>query len=176
MRRQCSRRVVIMKHRQDLRLQLRVPLAALLILVAGLSRAQAQSPSRTGLVVRLGDGQTITRCVRFSELAISGQDVLLLSGLEVVADGQAICDIEGQSGCPSVNCFCRCEPSSCLYWSYWHLIGGDWEPSGVGAGDHQVEDGGVDGWSWGTGTPPPASTFSRICLPDRIYLPLVFRP
>jgi hypothetical protein len=149
--------------------------ATLFGVTASPSVVHAQPPSRVGLVVRLDNGQAVTRCVQFDEPAISGQDVLLRSGLEVVADGQAICDIEGQSGCSTANCFCRCQSSPCLYWSYWHLAGGDWQSSGIGAGDYQVDDGDVEGWSWGTGAPPPATTFGRICLPVGIYLPLVYR-
>jgi hypothetical protein len=165
-----------MTHRSDHWLLVLVLSAALIGLTASPPIARAQLPSRAGLVVRLEDGQAITRCVQFDEPAISGQDVLLRSGLEVVADGQAICDIEGQSGCSAANCFCRCQASSCLYWSYWHLVGGDWQSSGVGAGDYQVQDRDVEGWSWGTGAPPPAMTFGRICLPVSIYLPLAYRP
>jgi hypothetical protein len=165
---------VIMK-RSDRWFRLFALLIALVGSSASPSDAQAQSPNRAGLVVRLDDGRTITRCVQFNEQTISGQDVLLLSGLEVVTDGQAVCDIEGQSGCPAATCFCRCQQSTCLYWSYWHLVGG-WEASGVGAGDYQVHDGEVEGWSWGTGVPPPDIPFYRICLSAVVYLPLALSP
>jgi hypothetical protein len=166
----------MMMYRSDRWLLLLVLLTTLVVLSTSPPNAHAQGPNRAGLVVRLDDGRTITRCVQFGELAISGQGVLMRSGLEVVAAGQAICDIEGQSGCPAWNCFCRCHPASCLYWSYWHLVGGDWEHSGVGAGEYQVHDGDVEGWSWGASAPPPLIPFYQICFPVVLYFPLVLRP
>jgi hypothetical protein len=138
--------------------------------------AHAQGPNRVGLVVRLSDGSHLTRCVEFSEPEINGYDVLIRSRLDVVAAGQAICDIEDQSDCPAADCFCQCHGVPCLYWSYWHLVGGDWDYSGVGAGAYQVHDGDVEGWSWGADEPLPVIAFHQICLPIAIYLPLVLRP
>ena len=154
-----------------LALGLPLALAAAVVLALGLqpppSRAatRAQSLNRAGLVVRFGDGSTITRCVTFSEPEISGLDVLARSDLVVVAAGSAICDIEGESGCPVEACFCQCPGggSSCLYWTYWHLVDEGWAYATAGSGGYQVHDGDVEGWAWGSEGPPPVVSFAEIC-------------
>jgi hypothetical protein len=130
---------------------------------------RAQSPNQVGLVVGSGDGSMVTRCVEFAEDEISGYDLLMRSGLQVVATqsggmGVTICEIDGE-GCPADNCFCECTGSTCAYWSYWHLVGGEWSYSSVGANGHRVRPGDVDGWRWGKGDPPPVVPFEQICAP-----------
>ncbi len=132
----------------------------------------AQSPNRVGLVVRYGDGEVVTRCIEFDEAAISGLDVLLRSGLKVVYSaggvGATVCKI-GRDGCDDpAHCFCRCRGNKCEYWSYWHLVDGEWQYSGVGASDYKVRPGAVEGWVWGVGTisnapRPPLIGFDDIC-------------
>ncbi len=136
--------------------------------------AAQEGPQRAALVVRFADGAVETRCVSFAEPAISGADLLARSGLPVIVNsnsglGGAVCSIKGQ-GCafPSQDCFCRCQGSACEYWAYYHLSDGRWVYSDVGAGNYQVSDGAVEGWSWGkgnftSGTEPPAARFADIC-------------
>jgi hypothetical protein len=130
----------------------------------GLLDARAQTPNRAGLVVRFGDGSFITHCVEFSEPQISGYDVLMRSGLNVVAafdsgQGAAVCAIEG-TGCPVESCLTCDTPN---YWSYWHYVNGAWTYSAVGAIGHTVYSGDVEGWSWGAGDSPPEVPFHQIC-------------
>jgi hypothetical protein len=133
-----------------------------------------EGPGRAALVVRFADGAVETRCVSFAAPAISGADLLARSGLPVIVNsnsglGGAVCSIKGQ-GCafPSQDCFCRCQGSACEYWAYYHLSDDRWVYSDVGAGNYQVSDGAVEGWSWGkgnftSGTEPPAARFADIC-------------
>ena len=115
----------------------------------------AGSPNRVGLVVRFGDGSLFTHCVEFDENQISGLEVLLKAGLNIIyessgPEGAAVCKIENE-GCdyPAEDCFCQCPGGpNCIYWSYWHLKGGAWEYSQVGASGYYVSDGDVEGWSW----------------------------
>jgi hypothetical protein len=80
--------------------------------------------------------------------------------------GVTICEIGGE-GCPASNCFCKCSGSTCTYWTYWHLAGGEWSYSSIGANGHRLGPGDVDGWTWGTGDPPPVLLLDQICaLPD----------
>jgi hypothetical protein len=114
---------------------------------------RAQAPNQVGLVVQFSDGSTVTRCVSFSEPEISGYEVLVRSGLSIVAAtspgvGTAICKIEDE-GCPAENCFCQCQGATCVYWSYWHLSGDAWSYSNVGASGYQVVHGQVEGWHLG---------------------------
>jgi hypothetical protein len=137
----------------------------------------AQSPNRVGLVVRFGDGSSITRCVEFSEPQISGYDVLMRSGLSVVAayfsgEGTAICAIE-DIGCPVESCLTCATPN---YWSYWHLVNGAWIYSQVGASGYNVHNGDVEGWSWGAGNPPPVVPFDQICIPPATDTPTPLPP
>jgi hypothetical protein len=142
-------------------------LLSLLVVVSWLhAPVRAQSPNRVGLVVRFGGGSVITRCVEFGEQEISGYDVLMRSGLDVVAYfdsglGAAICAIEG-TGCPLENCLTCATPN---YWSYWHLVGGAWTYSPVGASGYKVHNGDVEGWSWEAGQSPPIIAFDEICAP-----------
>ena len=137
------------------------------------SALHAQSPHQVGLVVRFGDGTTITRCVQFSEAEISSYDVLTRSGLNVVASfdfgmGAAICAIEG-TGCPVESCLTCDQPR---YWSYWHMVNGDWVYANVGSSAYKIHDGDMEGWSWGTGTQPPLIPFDQICAPSPTATPL----
>ena len=160
-------------------------LAALLLasmLFAGW--AGANGPSRVGLVVRFGDGSVFTRCVEFDEDKISGLEVLLRSGLNVIYQqsglGAAVCKIE-DDGCdyPSEPCFCQCLGGpNCVYWSYWHLKDGAWQYSPAGAGGYFVRDGDVEGWTWGPGTggsgpEPPVIDFNSICIPSPTATPTI---
>ncbi len=149
-----------------------VVLLAQVVVGVSLRGVRAQETNRIGLVVRFGDGSLITRCIEFGESEISGYDVLMRSGLTVVAaydsgQGTAICKIEHE-GCPAEACLTCAYPN---YWSYWHLVNGDWAYSQVGAGGHTVHPGDVEGWSWGTGDPPPVVSFDQICAPPPTNTP-----
>jgi len=146
-------------------------LVVILALVPRLVQAQEPPPHRAGLVIVHGDGRVLTRCVAFTEEAISGTDLLRRSGLGVVVTtygglGQAVCAIDGE-GCPADDCFCRCRGGACAYWTYSHLQpDGSWLLSPVGAGSWLLHDGDVDGWVWGDGSvAPPAISFEAICGP-----------
>jgi hypothetical protein len=136
--------------------------------------AEANGPKQVGLVIDYGDGSVGTFCVEFSEDSISGREVLERAGrqLELGFGGGTVCKIDGV-GCPGDNCWCNCQDPSagCIYWIYWHLVGGGWEYSGGGAAGYQVRDGDVEGWAWGSGSigsggvQPPVYTIEQICQP-----------
>jgi hypothetical protein len=148
-----------------------------LIVCFSVTLAQANGPHRVGLVVAHGNGQVIKQCIEFSEDQLTGYDVLERSGLDMNADvtsgmGATICRIDHE-GCtyPAEDCFCQCQGSPCIFWSYWHLSNGDWKFSNLGASGYQVKDGDVEGWVWGEGVPsgggekPPLISFAEICKP-----------
>ncbi len=152
-----------------------------LVLTAGAARSvngegrRTSGFSRAGLVVDMGDGTTLTRCVTFSEEEISGLDLLERSGLEVVTNRDVVCAIEG-TGCPDSNCWCQCQGTPCVYWTYWHWRDGAWQYSQAGAAGYRVRDGDVEGWRWGAGDSPSVSiSFEQVCFPFRIFLPVVSR-
>ena len=138
------------------------------------ARADAQGPNRVGLVVYLGDGNLVTRCVEFSEAEISGYDVLERAGLQVARRaegmGSIVCSIQGV-GCPVEDCFCQCKGSTCTYWSYWHLVGEQWSYSTLGADVQRVRSGDVEGWNWGEEEAPPLVPFDQICAPPAMPTP-----
>ncbi|MGQ9501233.1 MAG: hypothetical protein ACUVSB_04145 [Anaerolineae bacterium] len=146
---------------------------ALIIVASALATAHADGPNRVALVIT-HDGKTITRCVEFSENEISGYEVLQRAGVDLSVEfgmmGAAICRIDNK-GCtyPQEACFCRCQGTPCIYWSYWHLRDGGWEYSSLGASSYFVRNGDVEGWAWGegeygvSGPRPPAVSFSDIC-------------
>jgi hypothetical protein len=148
-----------------------------LMVVFTVTLARADNPNRVGLVVVHGDGQVIKQCIEFFEDQITGYEVLERSGLDLNIEidpgmGAAICRIDNE-GCtfPQEPCFCQCQGSPCTFWSYWHLINGEWEFSGWGTSNYNVSDGDVEGWVWGEGTSseggekPPVILFDEICEP-----------
>ncbi len=144
--------------------------------VSGMPTAEQQGPQRAALVVQFADKTVATRCVTFSEPAITGADLLSRSGLPAVMDynaglGGAVCSISNQ-GCafPAESCFCRCQGASCEYWAYYYWEDDAWRYSAVGASGRQVTEGAVEAWSWGpgnwtSGTEPPGVTFAEVCGP-----------
>lgn len=148
-----------------------------LVIVLDATLVQAGNPNRVGLVIVHGDGQVTERCIEFSESQITGYEVLERSGFDLNTDvtggvGAAICSIDNE-GCtyPQDDCFCQCSGGgTCTFWSYWHLIQGQWQFSQMGAAGYSVSNGDVEGWLWGSGTTqgaaqPPAITFDDICPP-----------
>lgn len=153
-------------------------------LAAGAAAAPAAQavPYRAALVVRYSDDQVRKSCVSFTEPEISGEELLLRSGLVVLLDynaglGGAVCSINGQGcGYPAEDCFCQCLGSQCEYWAYYHWENGGWQYSSIGASQYMVTDGAVEGWSWGlgnfvTGVEPPAVAFEDICLAEPSVTP-----
>jgi hypothetical protein len=133
--------------------------------ITNFGQGQAQSSNQVGLVVSYGDGQVWSGCVAISASSATGLDVLQNSGLKLVLNytpiGAAVCKI-GNVGCPADNCFCKSPPDS---WNYWHLQGGSWTYSNLGASNAKVNSGAVEGWSWGQSgsAQPPLLTFDQIC-------------
>jgi hypothetical protein len=121
------------------------------------------------LVVQFGDGTTFTRCIQGD--GITGYDVLVRSGLEIIASfsnmGAAICKI-GVDGCPAESCLVCQQPN---YWSYWHLKGESWEYSRLGVSNYIVTAGNVEGWRWGQGAPPTVIPFNSICSQPATEMP-----
>lgn len=139
----------------------------------------AQTENRAAIVVRLDDGRVETACVAFSEPQITGYDLLVRSGLEPVVEvqgmGALVCSIANQ-GCPANDCLCQCRGGGdCVYWSYWHQQGGEWQYSSGGSSVYPIRHGMVDGWSWGPGAvskamPPPETSFAEICGVDAVAI------
>jgi hypothetical protein len=150
---------------------------AMLLLLAGPTPAvQAQDENRAGLVIVHGDGTTDQYCVAFPEASISGYELLTRAGLtlsvEAAASGATICSIDGE-GCsyPQESCFCQCQGSPCVYWSYWRMTEDGWLYQNLGAGNTKVRHGDVEGWHWAAGTTrnaeaPPAIAFEAICAAE----------
>lgn len=123
---------------------------------------------RSGLVV--DDGEEVrTVCLRFEEEAITGEDLLERSGLDLELAhfgtlGAAVCAI-GDVGCPAGDCHCEAS-----YWSYWQHepeAGDGWVSSPVGASSRQLRDGDLDARVWGDGRRrPPAIDLDTVCEPD----------
>jgi hypothetical protein len=142
-----------------------------LLLPAG---AAAQEGHRAGLIIVHGDGRVVQQCVSFSEESISGYELLqrgnLALSVEAGGFGATVCSIDGE-GCsyPAESCFCRCQGTPCVYWSYWRLqADGAWRYQPLGAGNTQVANGDVEAWRWAEGSTrsavePPAARFEDIC-------------
>ena len=125
--------------------------------------AQPWQSNRAGVVVQSGEGQVVTACVRFAEDTLTGFDLLVRSGLQVnsLTDpglGTAVCGIEN-TGCPVDDCFCAMP----AYWSYWEPGPTGWAYAATGAGQTQVVNGSLNGWSWGDGVVPAFYSFQDVC-------------
>ena len=154
-----------------------------LFLLAGASAAHAQGGDhRAGLVIRYADGSVQTQCVAFSEPSITGEELLQRSGLAVTLDynaglGGAVCSINNQ-GCayPIKDCFCKCTGIQCEYWAYYHRTAAGWQYASSGASSFLVNDGALEGWSWGagnfsSGVEPPVVAFNEVCAPPATATP-----
>lgn len=138
------------------------------------ARGQAQDQNRAGVVVQSADGQVQTACVTFAEPEISGLVLLERANLDVIVEPMGnnakVCSIGG-TGCPfpHADCWCQCTGAGpCKYWSYWHQVNDAWQFSAAGAPVSKIQNGAVDGWSWGPGavaegSRPPLLTFEQIC-------------
>lgn len=153
----------------------RVALAMGVVVVAllwlGARPASADDPIRVGLYVQFEDGSTFTQCVELVGVEVTGLDVLRQSELGLVFEagggfGSTICKI-GETGCdyPAEDCFCQCLGTSCHYWTYWYAEDDQWNYSPLGASNHTVGAGGVEGWVWGNGqeAPPVEVLTQDIC-------------
>lgn len=147
----------------------------LLIAMTG-APALAQTPptdNTAGLVIVDGQEQATTYCVALKEEA-TGWDLLVGAGVainsEPTAMGVSVCSING-TGCtsPREACFCQCQGSPCIYWSFWQQDeAGKWLYLNQGASSAQVQPGIVQAWVWGDGTTgkapePPAFSYADIC-------------
>jgi hypothetical protein len=134
----------------------------------------AQEPNQAGLVIQYGEGQVETFCVAFDEDEITGDELLAISGLDLVLDassamGVTLCRVE-ELGCnyPAEHCFCQCMGGGdCSYWNYFYRdVGADtWTYSALGTRLRKIQHGAVEAWVWGDGRIPPSDdlTFETIC-------------
>lgn len=138
--------------------------------------SMADEPPQAGLVVQMDGRHAETRCLSLGEDEVSGAELLVRSGLDVVLDpasgmGLIVCQIE-EVGCahPAEPCFCQCMGGGdCIYWNYFFKEPGqnEWTYSALGAAMHKVKAGSVDAWVWGDGNTPPSAElgFDAICAP-----------
>jgi hypothetical protein len=122
------------------------------------------------LVVDTGAAVT-TYCVALPEESVSGLELIELAGDQHGLDysfgfgGEAVCRLEGV-GPEGDDCFGEYPE----FWGYWHGDGsGGWSWAGTGAGGASIEDGDIDGWSWGSGDngsnhqAPPETEHGDVC-------------
>ncbi len=134
----------------------------------------AAADGEVGLVVHWGDGTTSTACVGFTGDGISGDAVLAKAGYSVNQFSGLVCGID-DVGCQhsgtfnSCTCECQTGSDSCTYWSFFEQeYGGQWRYSALGLFVAKAEDGDLQAWNWGPGSPasapaPPETTFEAVC-------------
>ncbi len=115
--------------------------------------------------MRHGDGTLVYAYVEFDDETISGEDLLLRSGLDLIVTpfgglGIGICAINGE-GCPADNCYCQSYGNPAYFWNYFNYTGGQWVSQPRGPTARQLADGDIDGWSWTAGEPRPATGHDR---------------
>jgi hypothetical protein len=136
----------------------------LALFLFGLCWAQAGAADTVnvvGLVVDYGDGRVSYAVVPFEEESISGIDLLVRSGLDLLTIdmggmGAAICEIE-DVGCDVSSCrtrMCQTGDPESPFWR--HMMSSSeesWRFSSRGASSTKVEDGDVYAWFWSGGDP-----------------------
>ena len=139
-------------------------------------QAGVPGPNQVGLVVRLGDGKVLTRCVEFGEAEISGYEVLVRAGLQVVCQpgewewkhhvldrrggmpGQQVLLPVQRQHVYLLVVLASCRRSVVLF--------------PVWGGRASVQPGDVEGWSWGEEMPPPVVSLEQICDPAAAATPV----
>lgn len=143
---------------------------SLLISCASDKKTDARSLEKSGntaaLIIDFGDGnEPYTNCFDLGEDGeMNGWEFLKECGYEIVDNGGFACKI-GEVGCDMLKCYnCACpdyEDPECRYWSYWHLVDGEWKFSEVGAEHYTVIAGATECWMWGNqNTPPKVAGYS----------------
>ncbi|MGA3183020.1 MAG: hypothetical protein ABSE52_00265 [Candidatus Dormibacteria bacterium] len=126
----------------------------------------ATYPHQVALVVELGDGESVGRCVGFNASSISGDEVLRASGLEYATQGygslgQAVCQVDEEPAAYST-----CLPSSGSYWALFTARGGGaWQPADVGISSVELASGDAEGLRYDpeTGPDPAPPSPAGVC-------------
>ncbi|NLV74838.1 MAG: hypothetical protein GXY52_09190 [Chloroflexi bacterium] len=148
----------------------------LMLMLLGVPGAasHAEAPNQATLIILFDSGAPLVRCVEFNEAQLTGEQLLVRSGIQMVSQqtpglGMTVCKIE-HVGCvyPEEVCFCQCQGADCLYWSYWVWSGSDWTYASRGAAQQVVLPGSVNAWVWGDGKTKPSAPASLggCAMPD----------
>lgn len=95
-----------------------------------------------------------------AEGADSGTQALIAAGFADTRDPSGfICAIDAlPDPCPA--------EFTGEFWSYWHVVDGQWQSYDVGSDDSVPGPGDVEGWRYGDGTTPPAATVPAASEPE----------
>jgi hypothetical protein len=132
--------------------------------------APAASAHRAAVIV--DTGAAVKRVVvTFGEDSITGIDALQRAGMDPVVyqfggQGGAVCRLLGVGRDAGPNCLGGGDGDA-RYWGYFRAPAGSssFTYSSVGAGTTRVHDGDVEGWKFGTGTPPPYASLASLLPP-----------
>jgi hypothetical protein len=122
---------------------------------------------RVALVVEHGDGRSIRLCVGFDASAVTGEQVLQLSGIEYGeisegSRGNAVCQIDSEPSTYPPTCWTSTSP-------YWALFvsrhGGPWHYASLGVSAQAFNDGDAAGFRYESqsSTQAPSLTSSGVC-------------
>lgn len=154
------------------RIALILPIAAALAALASLapgtpaaSPCAAAGSHSAALVVEHADGSTVTRCVAFDTDAISGEQLLTLSGIgwssQSFGDfGDAACALDGE---PARYAEC---PGKDRYWAVFVAqAGGSWQLANVGISTLALHDGDAEGFRYvpASGVPAAPPSAAGVC-------------
>lgn len=154
------------------RIALILPIAAALAALASLapgtpaaSPCAAAGSHSAALVVEHADGSTVTRCVAFDTDAISGEQLLTLSGIgwssQSFGDfGDAACALDGE---PARYAEC---PGKDRYWAVFVAqAGGSWQLANVGISTLALHDGDAEGFRYvpASGVPAAPPSPAGVC-------------
>ena len=131
----------------------------------------AEGPSAVLVVDTENAGGEHRFCVALPDDSISGIELIELAAEQHGLDyrlgygGNVVCVLAGV-GYESDECL----KEGPEFWGYWRGDGsGGWDWSSTGGRATRVEDGDVEGWSWGSGNDgsshpePPGTTFEAVC-------------
>ncbi len=139
---------------------------------AGLVPTAAPAASQHRAAVIVDTGSTVKRVViTFGEDSITGMDALQRAGTNPViyqfgGQGGAVCRLLGVGRDSGPNCLGGGDGDA-RYWAYFRAPAGtsSFKYSSAGAGSARVHDGDVEGWKFGTGTPPQYVSLASLLPP-----------
>jgi len=135
--------------------------------------AYASGAHHVAVVVEHGSGAVLTACVAFDELQLTGDQVMMRSGIQYATTsfgglGKAVCQIDGEPASFPPSCWTSTSPYWAMFVSH---AGGSWSKSSSGISaacqpstvecSLEFHDGDALGWHYvpqvgGGGGPPPS--------------------
>ncbi|NLG27196.1 MAG: hypothetical protein GX557_04760 [Chloroflexi bacterium] len=140
-------------------------LVVLLLATIGRAAPARAASNRAALVVQFGDGYRIVRVVEFHTPTVTGMQLLQLSAVDAVTQGDLLICRIGPDGCAQQqDCFCAAP----YYWSFFAWAPAGWRFICSGAASYTVKPGDVVALMWGGSELPRPIDPAPLFEPERL--------